>query len=751
MKTRLFKTALFMICFVTTILGQDRYDQVRIWSESTSETINQLLQIGIDPEGLNVRPGVYVDAILDQYEKERVLDLGIIPEDLIVDLSAYYASRLTQGLEREFGYGSMGGYYTFDEVVEFMDALHEEFPGIVSAKDSIGSSLEGRAIWAFKISDNHDFDEDEPEVFYNSLIHAREPAAMMTLMYYAWQLAANYDVDPLLTYLVNEREMWFVPVINPDGYTYNELTNPDGGGMHRKNRRPGCASSPGVDLNRNWGFQWGHDDEGSSPDECAATYRGTEVFSEPETQTIRDFVMEHDFQTVFNYHSYGNLLIRPFGFDPEQELPEPGGSIYMELGPDLVADNNYLFGTGAETVGYIVNGDAVDYMFGELGIINFTPEVGAWAEGGFWPPTELIYELAEENLSMNVHLAGVAGNWIRLENFELLTDDPLLDGSEVPCQLLIRNKGFGSEAGTVTLNLSSPDDRIIPSIPSFDLSDLAPHTSVDLGLEDLTFEFDGESGDVAQLILSLDVEGHYSVTDTFFWSIGGPDTIFVDGFETGVDNWDSEDWGLVSDSYEGAWAMNESPAGNYTALSTIDVEMTNPIDLRGYNTPVLSFVAKWDIEINYDFCQVLASVDGGETWTALQGEYTVAGNGATVQPLGEPGYHGVQDWVQETIDLTDFAGNSSLLIGFRLLSDTLYEGDGFIVDNIHIIGWGLGFHAGDVTRDGQVTISDGILLLEWIIGNEELEGDALELSDLNLDSYVDVQDLVMLIEIILSN
>ncbi|NQV15779.1 immune inhibitor A [bacterium] len=750
MQTRLFSILLLLIT-MSNGLSQDRYDQVRIWSENTSATINELLRLGIDPEGLEVRPGVYVDVILDQREKEQVLDLGLTSEDLIVDLSAYYESRLTQGLDREFGYGSMGGYYTLDEVIAFMDSLHVEFPQIISAKDSIGSSYEGRAIWAFKISDNHEVDEDEPELFYNSLIHAREPAAMMTIMHYAWQLADNYNVDPIMTYLVNEREMWFVPVINPDGYAFNEFTNPNGGGMQRKNRRPGCASSPGVDLNRNWGFQWGYDDIGSSSDACGATYRGTSAFSEPETQAIRDFVREHDFQTVFNYHSYGNLLIRPFGYNPDQPLPEPEGATYMELGPDLVTENNYLFGTGIETVGYTTNGDAVDYMFGELGIINFTPEVGAWAEGGFWPPTDMIYELAEENLSMNIHLAGVAGNWIRLENLELLTSDPIEYGSIVPCQLNVRNKGLGTETRNVTLHLSSPDESIIPSVASFDLSELAPQTSIDLGLSGLTFEVQTEAGELAQLVLSINVEDQYTIADTFFWSIGGPDTVFTDGLEAGFGLWSSDSWDIVSDAYEGALAMNESPSGNYSALSTLEVELTSPIDLRGYTTPVLNFVAKWDIEINYDFCQVVASDDGGATWTALAGEYTVLGNGATVQPIGEPGYHGIQDWVEETISLDAYADQPSVLIGFRLLSDTLYEGDGFVVDNIIVRGWGLGFHPGDITRDGLIDIADGILLLLWIIENEGLEGDALELSDLNMDSNVDVMDMILLVEIILFN
>ncbi|MEA3286401.1 MAG: M14 family zinc carboxypeptidase [Candidatus Marinimicrobia bacterium] len=746
----LLKPLLIIFIMVGVGFAQESYDQVRIWSENTAEIIPELLSMGIDPEGLDVRRDVYVDVVVNQTEKDQVFGSGLMVEDLIIDLSAYYESQLTQDMAREFGYGSMGGYYTFDEIVENMDSLHAQYPEIVSAKDSIGSSYEGRTIWAFKISDNPTVDEAEPEVFYNSLIHAREPAAMMVVLYFAWELAENYTVDPLLSYLVNERELWFVPVINPDGYVYNELTNPNGGGMHRKNRKPGCLSSPGVDLNRNWGFQWGYNDVGSSPDNCAATYRGAAAFSEPETQAIRDFVLAHEFQTVLNYHTYGNLLIRPFGYDASVELPVPDGDIYQQLGQDLVADNHYLFGTGDETVGYSVNGDAVDYMYGDLGIINFTPEVGTWSEGGFWPPTDMIYELAEENLSMNIHLAGVAGSWVRLESFELLQEGPLTDGAVVPCQLVIKNKGLGLEDNTATLHLVSPDSSMIPNFANIDLSDLVPQADVDLGLNDLNFTIQAESGTLAQIILSIDIDGQYAISDTFFWSVGAPDTLFVDDLETGFDAWLSESWGTTSEAYSGALAMTDSPYGNYPELSTMEVMLNDPIDLRGYNSPVLSFAATWDIEFDYDFCQVLASNDGGNTWSPLSGEYTVSGNGATVQPLGEPGYHGSQDWVSETLSLDEFVGSSSVLLSFKLMSDTYYEGDGFIVDDLMVLAWGVGFHVGDITRDGLIDINDAVLLLEWIIQSEIPEDEALELSDLNHDSAVDILDMVLLIEVILA-
>ena len=132
----------------------------------------------------------------------------------------------------------------------------------------------------------------------------------MNLFYFMHWLGENYESDLLASHLVNNRELWFIPAINPDGLVYNQSIAPNGGGMQRKNARQTCSGTPdGVDLNRNYSYMWGYDNEGSSNDGCDETYRGTAPFSEPETQAVRDFVESHDFPIAFNYHSYSNLLI----------------------------------------------------------------------------------------------------------------------------------------------------------------------------------------------------------------------------------------------------------------------------------------------------------------------------------------------------------------------------------------------------------------------------------------------------------
>ena len=94
--------------------------------------------------------------------------------------------------------------------------------------------------------------------------------------------------------------------------------------MWRKNRRDNGGGSYGVDLNRNWGFNWGYNNIGSSGSPSSETYRGTAPFSEPETEAVRQFCNAHIFSIVLNFHSYSNLMLyswsipyAPWGYTPD--------------------------------------------------------------------------------------------------------------------------------------------------------------------------------------------------------------------------------------------------------------------------------------------------------------------------------------------------------------------------------------------------------------------------------------------------
>ncbi len=252
-------------------------------------------------------------------------------------------------------------------------------------------------MWYVKISDNASVNEAEPQVLYDALHHAREPNSMSQLIFYMWYLLENYATDPQVRYVVDNEELYFIPCINPDGYIYNETTDPMGGGYWRKNRRMTNDSVYGVDLNRNYGFQWGITNQGSSPNPASETYRGPAPFSEPETRMVRDFCRAHDFVFGHNYHTHGNLLIYPWAYNSTL-----ADSSFVYFGKLFTRENKYKIGTTLETVGYAVNGDSNDWMYSEKGTMAFTAEIG---KTGFWPMPDEIDALNKANLWQNLSTA----------------------------------------------------------------------------------------------------------------------------------------------------------------------------------------------------------------------------------------------------------------------------------------------------------------------------------------------------------
>lgn len=342
-----------------------------------------------------------VRVILHSAEDRRRLDQTGLTYRMDVDsLEAFFARRLAARRD------DMGGYMTLSELEARLAALHDNFPELVGEPVSIGRTVNDREVWAVKVSDHPDEDEDEPEALFTALIHAREVITPEVLFGFVEHLVRNYGGEEDLTRLVDERQLWFIMCVNPDGYAYNEDYAPDGGGMWRKNRRRNPDGSYGVDLNRNFGYQWGYDDEGSSPIPSRETYRGPEAFSEAETQAIREFVNDRRFTVSVFLHSYGDLCLYPWGYD---YIQAPDRSVLAALAGKMTEGNGYLPGTGWEVI-YPTNGDSDDWLYGSeehSPVMAFTIEVGTEADD-FWPPLQRVRPLVEENLPALTALAEFA-------------------------------------------------------------------------------------------------------------------------------------------------------------------------------------------------------------------------------------------------------------------------------------------------------------------------------------------------------
>ena len=286
---------------------------------------------------------------------------------------------------------NLGLYHTYDEMTAVLDSLAAEHPGLTRI-DTLGFSWEGRVILAIKISDGADVDEDEAEVLIVGCHHAREIMSVEIPLLFAEYLLANYGTSPQVTQLVDEREIWIVPMLNPDGHVYVQNNHSaDWWTWWRKNRRDNGDGTFGVDLNRNYGYMWGYDDAGSSPDPSSLLYRGPAPFSEPETQAMRDFCASRSFTAALSYHSYSELILFPWGYAP---IYTDDHEMFVVLSDSLKRGNDYTPGNTAMGAIYLTNGDSDDWAYGETGekdrFYCFTIELNSYEEGGFGPPDTMI-------------------------------------------------------------------------------------------------------------------------------------------------------------------------------------------------------------------------------------------------------------------------------------------------------------------------------------------------------------------------
>ncbi|NQU28080.1 MAG: T9SS type A sorting domain-containing protein [Candidatus Marinimicrobia bacterium] len=301
---------------------------------------------------------------------------------------------------------SLGLYHTFAEMTADLIQLSNTYSSLARL-DSIGSSIEGRTIWAMKISDDVDqFQPDEPEVLYLGNHHAREVISVEVPLYFAHYLLENYSSNQRVRNIVDQRQIWIIPMVNPDGHVYVETVDLN----WRKNRRNNGDGTWGVDLNRNYSYQWGYDNIGSSPNTSSGTYRGMAPFSEPEISTIATFIETHNFVTAFTYHAYGGIYIYPWGY---YNGHSDENDLFENMGIHFSMHNNYRYGNSWETLVYLMNGEAVDWMYGDTlnkpPIYALTVEVGNSSDG-FHPDPNRIQTLVDLQLEPNLLLAEFAGN-----------------------------------------------------------------------------------------------------------------------------------------------------------------------------------------------------------------------------------------------------------------------------------------------------------------------------------------------------
>ena len=588
-------------------------------------------------------------------------------------------------------------------------------------------------------------------IFYTRKFYPNNQLSLA--LYFANWLCENYNNDLIANYLLDNREMWFIPIVNPDGYFYNETIAPDGGGMHRKNRRSNPQNSncntgtqQGVDLNRNYGYNWGANNSGSSGNPCSAVYRGSSAFSEPETEAVSNFILSREFNNALHYHSYSNLLIHSWGDGSYPD--EPYLTTLREIGNEMTHYNGYLVGTGIETVGYTVNGDAVDWSYGNAGLLSYTPEIGSFVDN-FWPSEDRVIPLCQDQIYSNSIFAIVAGSDYIIYDKLYNNMYPSINDT-ISISLVIQNRGILSSNGPVTIDITplnsfsnvSNDNIILESLSarSTDTTDILLSASSNI-----------QNGFMGGIIVSIYDSSSYHIVDTVSMIFGDHQEIFFDGAENGMTEWsDDDNWGTIFDASEGLSSITDSPVGNYIGdWGSSTTQLSRIINFSGIFYPFVTFDAKWNIEKRYDFVQFQASTDG-VNWTALSGNFTSIGSGSGVQTTGDPVYDGIQeDWINEVIDLSFYTDKPQVWLRFLLKSDGAVEEDGFYFDNFFIHGYSR-FMKGDINQDNSINIYDLVMLIEFIFSGNTVPDNLFHISDINYDNHINSDDIVSLIYLIVN-
>lgn len=316
-------------------------------------------------------------------------------------------------------------YHTFEEVTYELDSIANHYPHI-TLLDTLGySTRDSLPIFAMKISDNVNVDEDEPAVLYIACHHAEEILGIEVCMYMIDDLINNYNIDSTITYWIDNREIWIVPLLNPEGHNVvmNEIDT-----TWRKNKRDNNNNGnfdldyDGVDPNRNYDFHWA---EGGSSDPPSEYYRGTAPFSENETRAIRDLCMSQTFIFCNTYHSartgLGEVIYYPWvwsgGYSPDFPFIREVADSMSKL---IINDE----GTGHYTAlpGYGLDGKARNWLYGVCGTFAFCVEVSTTCIQPGW----MVNDICARNIVGAYYLLDrVCGSGITGCIYDYLTREPI--------------------------------------------------------------------------------------------------------------------------------------------------------------------------------------------------------------------------------------------------------------------------------------------------------------------------------------
>lgn len=316
----------------------------------------------------------------------------VTPEELETIKSAGLDYELTKENLNEYYkdfWETRDAYHTYEQIIYIMDSLAEALPNLVM-KTVYGTSAGGRELSALKISDNVTIDEPEAEIGFDGNIHGDEIGGGENMIRFARYLCQQYGYNPQVTGLINDREIWIYPLVNPDGRV----------GMSRYNNN-------GVDLNRDWGYIW--NGEGNSPG----------AYSQPESKALRNMVLDNQFTIHMTFHSGIELYLFPWYF---YQLPSPDEAEELLLANMYASTSGYpnlTFGPGTSL--YSTTGSTAESYYGVKGSHGIVLEISSNKQP---PPSQIAYYF-DINLQPCINLIEYAGYGLQGMVTDVQTGDPV--------------------------------------------------------------------------------------------------------------------------------------------------------------------------------------------------------------------------------------------------------------------------------------------------------------------------------------
>jgi len=689
------------LLFCLFVQGQTKYQKVRIFYTDVNQVSKIIKQGQIDH--FKEKKGDYIESYLSSDLVTNFIQSGYKVEVIQSDLDLQLKTMQTENTfvssctipdvvtPTNYKSGSISGYLSYQEVLSELDKMRDLYPNLITTKASISNftTVEGRPIHFVKISDNPSIDENEKRVFYNALTHAREPGSMQQLIYYIWYLLENYATNSEIKALVDHSEIYFVPVVNPDGYAYISSER-----YWRKNRKKFPDGNYGVDLNRNYDAHWGT--VGTSTNTADETYCGTAPFSEVETQAIKWLTEQKNFSIVMNNHTYGPLVLYPNGYT---FTVTPDDFTFSTISSEMIKFNTYKNQIGAKL--YPTSGGVDDWMYENVTtkpkVISFTPEVGL----DFW-------DNSTQTLVNNKHMIHTNLTALRvIHNFADFIDNTTY---------YFENLNFIFNYSLKRIGLVDQTDfkiKLIPVSSNITIqNDTNTHSNLTMGqtvTSNLYLTINPNIKQGEAIVFSIEIDnGVYKDVKTFTKFYNTPIVKFNDNFDTL--QWKTEgEWGLTNKDYvTSSYSITDSPIGDYKNSITSSIQTTNPIDLKDVVGASLSFYAKWSLEKGYDYIQMEISSDNGASWQPKCGKYTSIGTSVQGK-LNLPLYDGVQsNWVKEEMTLDEFVGKD-ILVRFSFKSDNKNYNDGFTFDGFYLDDFKvIGFASPNLTVPNNV-ISETIV------------------------------------------